>query len=421
MMGGRSLMNLQRSLRRWQAAGLLDEATAARILAHERGRPSRPYALYALGGLGALSIATGLLSLVASNWDRIGPELKLVADLLLLAALAAGVFLLRRRAARQDRAAAGGQAPGDGDGAAPEGEARALGLDVLLIIYAGATLASIGLVAQTYHLGGELRHALLFFCAVTFPLLSLGRGAFLSGAWLIALQTTWLVQVEGWVKALGLSGRQDDVAWLTALALCPLALLLVSGLPPLRRRRPRLCAVAAALGALQWLLLCTAAQFAWYGRGELHRAAGLGLGSLALLALLSLPVALLLPPSLDRRGRATLRALLLLGPLSSYAPLLVHHEKSALLAALGFIALYLLVGYAALRLRLLWLFSLATALIALRVLGVYFEIIGSLLDTGLGLIVGGALSFLVAWIWYRKTRQLRAAARAQEPEVAHGQ
>lgn len=59
-------MYLARKLAEWQEAGLLSADAAAAILAHET-RQSRPYALYILGGLGALTIALGLVAIVASN------------------------------------------------------------------------------------------------------------------------------------------------------------------------------------------------------------------------------------------------------------------------------------------------------------------------------------------------------------------
>ena len=52
------------------------------------------------------------------------------------------------------------------------------------------------------------------------------------------------------------------------------------------------------------------------------------------------------------------------------------------------------------------MFNLLTALIALRVLGIYFEVFGSLLSTGVGLITGGLLTLLIGWLWRRKTGDL---------------
>jgi hypothetical protein len=66
------------------------------------------------------------------------------------------------------------------------------------------------------------------------------------------------------------------------------------------------------------------------------------------------------------------------------------------------------VGYRARRVRL---FNLLTRLLALRILIVYFEVFGSLLDTGMGLVLGGMLTLLGAWWWQRKLRLLTVRAR----------
>jgi uncharacterized membrane protein len=53
-------------------------------------------------------------------------------------------------------------------------------------------------------------------------------------------------------------------------------------------------------------------------------------------------------------------------------------------------------------------FNVLTGFIALRILIMYFEVFGTMLDTGLGMISGGLLTLLLAWIWKRKSPQLAA-------------
>jgi uncharacterized membrane protein len=59
------------------------------------------------------------------------------------------------------------------------------------------------------------------------------------------------------------------------------------------------------------------------------------------------------------------------------------------------------------------LFHALTALLALRILVVYFEVFGSLLDTGVGLVTGGLLTLLIAWFWQKKVRKLGQRAAVQ--------
>ena len=64
-------------------------------------------------------------------------------------------------------------------------------------------------------------------------------------------------------------------------------------------------------------------------------------------------------------------------------------------------------------------FNALTALIALRVLVIYFEVFGSLLSTGVGLITGGVLTLLVGWLWQRKTAALAARLRSAAESGGH--
>jgi hypothetical protein len=63
-------------------------------------------------------------------------------------------------------------------------------------------------------------------------------------------------------------------------------------------------------------------------------------------------------------------------------------------------------------------FNALTALIALRVLVIYFKVFGTLLSTGVGLIIGGLLTLLVGWLWRRKAGDLLGACGAIETTLA---
>src|SRR5262249_4465408 len=142
-------MNLGRRLARWEEAGLIDGATRARIRAFEQSQRA-PVALYALGVLGAGTLALGVLSVIAANWDGIPGTGKLGGDLLIGVALAVATYVAVR---------------------------RGLGwpAEVLITLFYGFTLASIALVGQVYQLTAPMYQALLAWSAATLPLVLLGR------------------------------------------------------------------------------------------------------------------------------------------------------------------------------------------------------------------------------------------------------
>src|SRR5215831_13244680 len=89
-------VRLERQVKRWQEAGIIDGTIAERIIAHER-HASRPILLLALGGLGAFTIGVGLLSVIAANWSDIPRLVKLLAMLGLFGAHAYGLAWARGR------------------------------------------------------------------------------------------------------------------------------------------------------------------------------------------------------------------------------------------------------------------------------------------------------------------------------------
>jgi hypothetical protein len=107
-----------------------------------------------------------------------------------------------------------------------------------------------------------------------------------------------------------------------------------------------------------------------------------------------------------------------------HLPLFMPHGKWPIGAALAFIGVFAAVALVAHKRGRPRLLHLATAAVGLRLLAVYFEVIGTLLDTGLGLVFGGLLTLLVTWFWARKRRdfdrelserELPAHVSAREP------
>ena len=74
-------MKLNKKLSEWQSAGLIDDEIVARILRHEN-QHHKPLMIYAISGIGALSLSLGLISTVAANWHQIPSFIKLILDLL---------------------------------------------------------------------------------------------------------------------------------------------------------------------------------------------------------------------------------------------------------------------------------------------------------------------------------------------------
>jgi uncharacterized membrane protein len=380
-------MKLEKKLEEWQQAGFIDAATAERILTHERG-VARPVVLYAIGGLGAVTIGIGVISVVAANWDGIGYRTKLAVDLLLAAALAAGIFF---------------------------GEARRSTLlrEALVVVYYAFTLASLALLGQVYHLGTPDWVALCTWSALTVPLMLLGRSWFPALVWAFGLGLTYTVGAAAWLDTLPWgSGDALAIALSGAGATLLLAIGRVPWLVAQRAQTARVFYVAGwgcVLGAGA-LLPLTLYQSTTYGTHPALWGPALCVGLLAVPAVLFH----LSRPKPTKLAQVGVVALLVVTALSLVLGLCIRHEELNLLGALLQLAFLGALGFTTAQLGMLRTFQLVTALIALRLLVVYFEVFGSMLDTGLGMITGGVLTLLLAWLWKRKSPALAAQLRRVE-------
>jgi hypothetical protein len=382
-------MSLNRQLARWQEAGLIDAALATRISAHEASR-RRPVALYAISGLGALAIAIGIISLIASNWEHIDRPIKLGVDVLLLLGIAFGAFRCR---------------------------AGSVAREVFLIVYFISTLASIALVGQAYQLGGEVYQGLGVWFVVASPMVLFGRTWLLAALWLAgAIATAVAGSAEAFDAFEGVHNEtlQLGIA-IAAVSLGPVFCFALGTPRWIRDRRPEYSALFRVIGWIWLIALTSVAQHAWYEDIDPHRHlfyyAGLAV-SISAGGFLAwwLPATL---PQATLRARLTLGGVLLFATVSSALPGAFPRDDLPALGAISFMLLWIGVALAAYELGRIWLLNLATAIIAVRLVITYVELIGSMLETGVSMIVGGLLTLLLAWLWVKKSREFRKAQRSR--------
>jgi len=379
-------MALDRKLAKWLDAGVIDAATRDRIAAYERGH-DRPMLLYALGGLGALTIGIGIVSIIAANWDVIGRETKLGADLLLGALLAGGLYRSATRARHWETESFAG-------------------------VYYAFVLASIALIGQVYQLTAPVHEALLTWTFATAPFMLLVRTPLLGIAWLGGLVATVVAteahHLERLRERVGWQDREYAEWSAIAIAATFVAFHLAARIPWLVRERPlvgrtwtsALCAISL-LGAFT---LCSV----FYDDIEPERTLR---WSLLGTGLLFGGFALALPRLYrDISPDALLGARLLVG--ATWLVLLIGtgfaRPDFEAIAAIAQVVVLGISAWTVAQLGQIRLFNVLTGLIALRILFVYFEVFGSLMTTGLGLIGGGVLTLLLAWIWRRKSPALAA-------------
>jgi uncharacterized membrane protein len=372
-------MALDQQLQRWKDAQLISVDQAQQILEFEKRR-QRPALLYAVAGLAGFAVAIGLVSIVAANWALIPGRMKLALDALVLIVAGQAVVHFRTR---------------------PPGW---LG-DAASVVFYGLVLASIALVGQVYQLGGNVPQALMLWSALTFAVMAQGSSSRLAVLWVAGLHVTYFVCLSDFADG----GEQRTELTLAAVYWAPLATLLAGRSRWLQRVRPAYAEIFRALGWSELILVSCLASFAFYdsmARGERIPWLIVGVSLLATLGLC-------LGSEQTLAGRAQ-RLLLAVTFAASHLPIFMAHGKWPLGAAASFIGVFAVVAWAAHRRGRHRLLHLATAMIAMRLLVVYFEVFSSLLDTGMGLVLGGLLTLLLTWLWARKRRDFDRELSARE-------
>ena len=381
-------MRLERKLARWQKAGLIDEQVAQSISDYEASSSS-PVVLWAAGGLGAFAIITGIVSVIAANWLHTPDEVKLGIDLILCAVLALVVYRVC---------------------VSVEATQEKLWLrETLVTVYYGFTLASMGLIGQTYQLGGSIAKLLLVWTIATIPLVLLARGRFIAVLWCIAAATTYGMNIEPlyeFVKdTLGFEQEMIEITLLSIVLTVPLQFVYLSRLGWLSRNRP---VFATVISRVSWLAIIVAGfflQFLWYESGVFN---GFPIAVLVITGA-AVAVTLFFIPALYRDSpanshlamRAVLASVYVLGATACW-----HDSELNVVGAFTNLVYLCILAWAALKIGSTPLFNFVTAAISIRILFVYFEVFGSMMQTGVGLIVGGLLTLLLAWLWLKKSSNL---------------
>lgn len=369
------ILNLDRRVREWHDAAIIDAATLERIRAHEACREGHAWVGFGIAAVGVVALLTGIISIVAANWDFLSDNVKLAGYFSLQ--ILVGVLFVRAESK--------------------------LGIwrEMVLIIFASLFLAGIALVGQVYNLSGPWWQTLLFWLLLALPPACAAHSYVLPFLWSLTILVTsvvWSIEASGW------SELERVGCTLTSPFVLISASLLSTRLGVLRQEF-RKALIVSGIGAL---LLPGAlwADFTW-NFGSFGVAPGkpyLLLPSIGALASAALSLA---RPAVPLSLRATTACLLLFAAAYLTAPLLLAPASllpeplGELLGALGFIALWALAAAAAVMASMRRLFNVASFAIAVRVVVTYFQVFGTLTATGLGLIISGLVIISVGLLWNR--------------------
>lgn len=384
-------MKLSQKLNEWQLAKLIDSATVDKISEFEKEN-SNPIALWAVSGLGVFAIILGLVSVVASNWLQTPGWVKLATDLVLCLIIA---FFLYRSISQ-------GSAGND----------KQWLTEMLVILYYGFTLASMALIGQVYQLGGSAAMLLLVWTLVTLPVVLLARGKFIAVLWTVGSCVTYgfnLMELDDYLRSFIWQKSWVDILSGVLIAVSAFFFILLSRIPWLVRNRPIL---ATELSRYSWLTIIIAGwffQFLWYDRirGSVSDISSLQI-FLVITFFATAAMLIFIPKLYSNRSQDTHMAMrvLLITVFIIGATALWHSDRYPVIGAVINIAYMFVLAWAALKIQSIQIFNFVTAFICIRLLIIYFEVFGSMLETGIGLVLGGLITLLVVWMWIKKADSL---------------
>lgn len=364
----------ERKLTTWQAAGLIDSATVARIRDYERAH-SRPLALWSLIGIGALAIGLGLISVVAANWDDIPGLVRLSVHMLIMASLAAYMGFTAR--------------------AKTPANMNEYFHDAQIFILGALGLTFFGHLGQVYQTSSPLWQPLALWMLLFTPvMLGMGRGWPVAVMWMVGLIGTTMAHIG---YSLDLQSRNTlSIPYQAVIITPPIIAAVVATYLRDHRARPelwRLLVILALTVIVGGVSIATIARTSAFT----HIASDtLGETSVAIMQALLLMVGAFAVYLIRRQASGMMAAQLLgLSGLILIAIALIGDNDIG--AAILFMLLWTGVATSALMAGLRWLFQVAVAVIALRLIILSFELANDLLGSGIGLILVGIFTLGIAW------------------------
>lgn len=385
----------ERKLKAWRDAGLIDAEVAERIRVWE-AQNSRPFGLWAIIGLGALTIGLGIVSVVAANWEAIPGELRLALHFVLIVGFAGLLWWYLPKAIGKN----------------------SYFNDALLFVVAVLGLTFFAHVGQVYQTSSPLWQPLLAWLVIFSPLLLLyGRGWPIAGLWLAGVFGTAWSHADEYGSPLlwGMYSPQPlyPTLYWGLIACPPMAVAVFAGAMRERSERPLFWRFLEQ-AAIATILAGLSAVFIIGGWRDGHSQGFPGSVTIQSAALIG-AAALLFSAKRTRSGQATAGILTAAALLHiSQALLFDFHDRGPWVSALFFMVLWSAVAAGALFARWRPIFQGAVALLAFRIIILSFKLSDDVLGSGVGLILAGAFAMFVAWATIQISKRYAPAGRAEQ-------
>lgn len=362
------MKHLQRHIQQWVRKGIITQEQANQIAELDTNKTHSNWAITGFMLIGFFVFALGMISIIAANWYEISDAIKLTADFIILALTAFQLIRLR--------------------------ETNQLFLyEGLLFFYMLFVLASIGLIAQIYHLIGNWYDTLFYWSLATLFLTTLSRFQFIPLFWTSIFTLSASVKLAS--LTVDFSFYTEEQALISMAAALPFLSSIVSATLVSLRWDGRF------ISAFRWVTFVVALFSVIYA--DILINSGLRIEFIVLLPAILLSVVLLvylmikLPYTIWQKLLIKLGILLYLG-MYIFA---CFDTQLSIFGAIFSISIYALAALFFASTKRRGLFNLMTLLIGIRIIGVYINQLYSLATTGFGLMLSGLLIIGMVYLWQR--------------------
>jgi len=379
------IINSRRRIAEWIQQGIISEEIAQKILAFESSRESKAWIGFGIAGVGITALITGLISIVAANWESLSDGTKIVGYFLVQSLLGALLVWCMKK--------------------------RFFWREVFINLFGLFFWAGIALVGQIYNIDAPVWNSLSLWLVLALPAALTANSRLLPSIWC----ATALADVFFWSFE-GASSDYDTIRRFSIAASLPMlmtALFFWSKGRSLLQEEFR--AAILRFGLLGILAVSTPMADTLWESGNWHFVNEASITQHLLIpwtaAALAAIAALTARQSIKELKLATATLIVvamayLTLPLMIPALDRVLETQRMFVGALGFIVVWSIAAASAALAERKGLYDVASFVIACRFIVAYFQVFGSLTTTGVGLVISGAVILAIGAFWDRLRRKV---------------
>ncbi len=355
---------LNKKIHEWVKNNIITQSDANNILKYENKKESNyvSYITNTILGIASFAIVIGIIAITAANWHKIPSYLKLTINFMMHLFFISYIYYLLKIGKKKL-------------------------LNVFLFIEFGMIIASIALIGQIYQLDGHLFRSISFWLFLGTPLLLLSRSHYISYTWTILITICCFLGIDFFY----------DLFLPEAILIIPFILLYLSYLFK-KLNKDFFFQATKKIGILLFVSIVTLGTFFWYQKNH-------SLEHKEFLFITTF-LALLMTLWFIKNKRKDFALLTVLGSIFFLAPQYTIHGKWMSLAIFSFLIFWIALAKVAYLRKNKLIFDIASFLITLRILIIYFEVFGTLLQTGIGLIIGGILTIFIMLLWQKQRKKI---------------